>query len=634
MLYRPEIDGLRALAVIPVVFFHAGFILFSGGYVGVDVFFVISGYLISSIILNEKNDSKFSILNFYERRARRILPPLFFVMLICIPFAWFWMAPHQLKDFFQSLVATSLFSSNLFFFLETDYFNDFSETAPLLHTWSLAVEEQFYLFFPIIIILLWRLGMSIISLVLSFLFLASLIFCIWAAIHQPSLNFYLLPSRAWELLFGVFITIFIASKYNKIDKLKNIFSEVFGLLGFLLIIISIIFFDKNTPFPSLYTLLPVVGTGLIILFTNPKTILGKLLSNKHIVGFGLISYSLYLWHQPIFAFARIYMIDEIPVYIYFVLILLAIFFSKLSLQYIEAPFRNRANFSRKSIFIISAIFILLFSFIGYKGHINDGYLAYKVSKIDIEYRDFVIDKSKKYLEREDSFNIFLKDKSVSENFENKKGLKRVLILGDSKSEDLYASLMLNKKLYPQYDFRRIRLDNRCMESVNEYSNLDNFSFDCQKEIRFLQESDLLNQADILFLSNTWELFNNKNVFNFVSSITNKNILIMGTGNFNDLTSLSLLIAKNKITPDERPKFLYNNIRSDWRKSSLDLKKQVSLISNVHYLDKLEVFCRLDDEKCYLFSKENDPYIFDSGHVTVEGALLFGQKISEFNWLNH
>ena len=152
MEYRREIDGLRALAVIPVMFFHAGFQAFSGGFVGVDVFFVISGYLITSIILAEKHAGTFSIVNFYERRARRILPALFFMMLVCLPFAWLWLLPEDMKSFSQSLVAVSGFASNILFFWTTNYFSTAAEFKPLLHTWSLAVEEQYYLLFPLFLI--------------------------------------------------------------------------------------------------------------------------------------------------------------------------------------------------------------------------------------------------------------------------------------------------------------------------------------------------------------------------------------------------------------------------------------------------------------------------------------------------
>ena len=160
MKYRPEIDGLRAIAVLPVILFHAGFDFFKGGFVGVDVFFVISGYLITTIIILEISEGRFSILNFYERRARRILPALFFMMTACIPFAWLWLKPDDLKDFGQSLIAVSTFSSNILFWLESGYFDTASELKPLLHTWSLAVEEQYYILFPIFLILSWNLGLK------------------------------------------------------------------------------------------------------------------------------------------------------------------------------------------------------------------------------------------------------------------------------------------------------------------------------------------------------------------------------------------------------------------------------------------------------------------------------------------
>ena len=169
MKYRREIDGLRAFAILPVILFHAGFQTFSGGFVGVDIFFVISGYLITTIIVAEKEAKTFTILNFYERRARRILPALFFVMFTCLPFAWFWLIPEDLKKFSDSLIAVTGFSSNILFWQSSGYFETSSELKPLLHTWSLAVEEQYYLFFPVFLILTWRLGKRLILFLLIFL---------------------------------------------------------------------------------------------------------------------------------------------------------------------------------------------------------------------------------------------------------------------------------------------------------------------------------------------------------------------------------------------------------------------------------------------------------------------------------
>ena len=209
MKYRAEIDGLRALAVLPVILFHAGFELFGGGFIGVDVFFVISGYLITTIIISEMGEGKFSIVNFYERRARRILPALFFVMAVCIPFAWMWLSPFDLRNFGQSLVAVSTFSSNILFWLESGYFDTASELKPLLHTWSLAVEEQYYIIFPLFLIATWQFGHIWILALLSLIFLVSLGIAQWSAVNAPSAAFYLLPARGWELLIGVFAAFYL-----------------------------------------------------------------------------------------------------------------------------------------------------------------------------------------------------------------------------------------------------------------------------------------------------------------------------------------------------------------------------------------------------------------------------------------
>ena len=199
MIYRREIDGLRALAVVPVILFHAGFQAFSGGFVGVDVFFVISGYLITSIILAELETGTFSVVNFYERRARRILPALFFVMLACLPFAWLWLLPDYLKSFSQSLVAVPVFASNILFWITSGYFEPAAELKPLLHTWSLAVEEQYYVFFPLFLMLTWRLGRRWILSILAVLLVVSLAAAEWGSHAEPVPTFFLLPTRGWEL---------------------------------------------------------------------------------------------------------------------------------------------------------------------------------------------------------------------------------------------------------------------------------------------------------------------------------------------------------------------------------------------------------------------------------------------------
>ena len=194
MKYRPEIDGLRALAVLPVILFHAGFDFFSGGFIGVDIFFVISGYLITTILLNDFSQNNFSFLNFYERRARRLLPAIFFVMLVCLPFAWFLMIPSDLKDFGRSLFAVPLYISNFLFWYESGYFDGSSDYKPLLHTWSLAVEEQYYIIAPLVLVLTWKLGIRNITILLSAGLILSLAISELGYRKIPVGNFYMLFS--------------------------------------------------------------------------------------------------------------------------------------------------------------------------------------------------------------------------------------------------------------------------------------------------------------------------------------------------------------------------------------------------------------------------------------------------------
>lgn len=367
MQYRQEIDGLRAVAVLPVILFHAGFSWFSGGYVGVDVFFVISGYLITSIIIEELNSGKFSIGKFYERRARRILPALFFVVACCIPFAWLWMLPSQFKDFSQAILAISFFASNILFWLKSGYFAPAAEENPLLHTWSLAVEEQFYIFFPILLILLWRFGRSPSFYFVIALSLASLAFSEYGWRKFPSANFYLLPTRIWELGAGAICAFLLHDR-----KMRS--SNLLSMAGLTLIGYSVFAFDETIPFPSLYALAPVGGTALIIMFGSRGTYTATLLSNKVLVGIGLISFSAYLWHQPLLAFARIRSLSQPSTEIMALLSALSIVLAYLTWKYIEQPFRKINGKSivkdRKAVFTAaSAATLALFS-AGLLGHIS------------------------------------------------------------------------------------------------------------------------------------------------------------------------------------------------------------------------------------------------------------------------
>ncbi|NNM58514.1 MAG: acyltransferase [Legionellales bacterium] len=372
MKYRKEIDGLRALAVLPVVLFHAGFTVFSGGFVGVDIFFVISGFLITTIIVDEIDKDSFSLLNFYERRARRILPALFFVMLCTLPFAWFWMLPQDLKEFSDSLVAVPVFASNVLFYLTSGYFDASSELRPLLHTWSLAVEEQYYVLFPLFLMLAWGLGKKWIIFLILFFSAVSIVFAQWSLSSHPFFAFYMLPTRGFEILIGALLSLYVSHKSNIISVSYSV-GQLLSIVGLMLIFYAIFVFDKNTPSPGLYTLIPTIGAGLVLLFANDKNIVGKLLGRKIFVAIGLISYSLYLWHQPLFAFVRYINIDPLNKDIMFLLVVLSALLAFLSWRFIEIPFRNKNKFNLTAVSVLALCFSMLFISIGLIGHFNGGY---------------------------------------------------------------------------------------------------------------------------------------------------------------------------------------------------------------------------------------------------------------------
>ena len=367
LAYRSEIDGLRALAVVPVILFHAGFEFFSGGFVGVDVFFVISGFLITSILRKELDEGSFSIIGFYERRARRILPALFFMLAACIPFAWMWMTPDELNEFGKNMVAVTLFASNIMLWSSSGYFESTAEENPLLHTWSLGVEEQYYLIFPLFLLFTWRAGRQRQIWILAVIATASLLLSEWGWRNAPNANFYLTPYRAWELLLG---SILAMSNYR---TERQTHAEVFSMLGFVMILGSIIGFDASTPFPSLYAIVPTVGAVLILACADGRTVVGRALSTPRIVHIGLISYSAYLWHQPLLAYARLQSTERPSDATFVALCLATLLLAHFSWRFIEQPFRNRTRIRRRPVFATTFVGSALFLSAGISGAITDGF---------------------------------------------------------------------------------------------------------------------------------------------------------------------------------------------------------------------------------------------------------------------
>lgn len=354
MQYRKEIDGLRAIAILPVIWLHAGLPYLGGGFLGVDVFFVISGFLITSILIKESNSSQFSIITFYERRVRRIIPALFVVLFVTILITpLIDQKPAYLEQYGRSLLSTLLFGSNIFFWQTSGYFGTTSELSPLLHTWSLAVEEQYYLFFPLFISLIMPRGKRLLTLSITFVCILSLALSQWGANHSPIANFYLLPTRAWELFSGALAAIYFPSMHCQRIRGKAI-SNVLVLIGLSLIIGSYIVFNASTSHPSPLTLIPVIGAVMVILFAHTNGISGQILANKQLVFIGLLSYSLYLWHQPILALLKKSMGLHLDWPYVLAAVVSTFLCSYLSWRFVEAPTRNKNSVSTRLLLKVSA----------------------------------------------------------------------------------------------------------------------------------------------------------------------------------------------------------------------------------------------------------------------------------------
>lgn len=337
-LYRPDIDGLRAIAVAFVVLTHAGVPGFGGGFVGVDVFFVISGFLITAILLREAQEGSYSLARFYERRIRRIFPALVTVLVATTLAGIYILTPDQLAAYGRSMLATMLFVSNFYLGMTANYFDPIAETQPLLHTWSLAVEEQFYIVFPILLVALVRWFPRRVKALVWIAAALSFLACVLLTATRPTLAFYLAPTRAWELLAGALLAIHAP---RALAPGRAWIAQALGIGGLALIVIAGLGFSPATAFPGWAAALPVLGSVALILAGSlgggPAT---RLLSTAPMRGLGLISYSLYLWHWPVIVLLRFWTIDP-PTPLQMVLAVgVTVILSILSWRFVEQPFRH------------------------------------------------------------------------------------------------------------------------------------------------------------------------------------------------------------------------------------------------------------------------------------------------------
>ncbi len=610
MNYRREIDGLRAIAIVPVVLFHAGFTSFSGGYVGVDVFFVISGYLLTTIIYGEIVQNRFSILKFYERRIRRIMPALVLVILVCLPPAMFWMLPWQLMEFGRSVMAVSLFSSNFFFWSESGYFAPVAESKPLLHTWSLAVEEQFYVFLPLFLILVWRYGKkALLALILIGAF-ASLLLAEWGWRFSPNAAFYLLPTRAWELLAGSAVAVVLLDFEPK----PGTRTELASLVGLALILYSIFVFDDYTPFPSLWTGLPVLGTAIIILFCRSQSLIGRLLGTPLCVGIGLISYSAYLWHQPLFAFARLAHWSEIgfgPI-VMIALGLLSFFLAWASWKFVEGPFRDK-TFSAKQIFRFFAIASVSLLSLGLVAHASNGLPG----RFPAIHKDWLTVSPTQ-------FGEYVKGRYVNEIEDRPFGQsqRRLALVGDSSSQDFY-NIIKEKDAFRSYDISGIYIPTDCQFFKGLEAPLQHWQENragiCLRSQLNGERLRRVQQADVVVVAMRWRDWSIEGLESTIESLglgPEQKLIIVGRKSFSDDPYQFMNVAARELP----------SVRADLSEDALaqNIRLKSSLPANVDYVDIYQIVCA--NGRCPVFTPQNQLISYDGFHLTPSGAAFLGNLL--------
>jgi peptidoglycan/LPS O-acetylase OafA/YrhL len=673
LTYRPEIDGLRAIAVVAVILYHAqinifGHQPFKGGFIGVDIFFVISGYLITSIIYKELvTTGAFSFKHFYERRVRRILPALLFVMLVSLPLAWMYLLPDSFVDFSKSILYSLGFSSNFYFHYSGQIYGATDGLfKPFLHTWSLSVEEQYYILFPIVLLITYKFFRRYLIHILTFGFIISLGLAEWTSRNYPSISFYFIHTRMWELLAGSILAYFEITKgHRSKNQLLNITLPIIGLV---LISHSIIFFDNDIFHPSFFTLSPIIGVCLIIWFSNKDELITKLLSTKLFVGIGLISYSLYLWHYPIFAFARITDFTQGSLFNKLLLGIIIVILSTLSYYFIERPARNKKYNFNFIIKFLSITILLIFTF-NLVGIFNNGYKKRNFPKIiinaskNLDYRNNYQNKIKCHDRKGDNgFCIF---NELSDNVGD------VILLGDSQTDAILSNLIeriSNTKLrlismsysgniyLPNFTkikkktqtivsdetwhkYRTDFLNNKTHKNtyIIIYGRYDSYF---EKNLRLNRNNQLERvegKSEIIFLPRDMinldyedrkEFIKNK----FITTIEDlsedkKVILLYPSPVSSDRVLQRIFKNKNKIYKNT------NFYLDDVVNYSLEFHRsyffeEIELINNLNskniYKINLEkIFC--PENQCFLYDK-NNVYIFDTHHPTHEASKKINDLI--------
>lgn len=629
--YRPEIDGLRAISVIAVILYHAEFNLFKGGFLGVDIFFVISGFLITQIILREIKEKKFSFQSFYIRRIRRILPMLYFIVLITIPFSFLTMFTESLEYFGKTILRVNFFISNFWFNNSTNYFNDLSSHSPLLHTWSLAVEEQFYIFYPVLLYFgLKKMRLILIIFITLIIIILSLLYASTINKTSPNLNFFIITSRLFEIGSGV-ICALVSFKYKITSNTKKVgfWKNVIVFIVFFILLASFFFFDEGYYMPNYYSLIPTLSTAFLLLtLENKNFLLHKTLSSKILVFLGKISYSLYLIHFPFLVyFSEMNLNFKIGSLFFLILI------SYLCFKYIESPFRDSNKISNKSLLYILLITLTITTFVGIIFRSSNGMENYNLGRFS--KNDFTIINSINSAKGSRDYKGMMKDKdckfwskniteSLNEKFIacQKKYKKAILVIGDSHAMDLYNVFNIYSENSFVLGVSQVNCRPHSENNKNEchYSKLRDFIKNNEENIKVI----FYTQKGSYLLSNQNDIpINHDNLIKtkkYLMSINSEKYDLVWMGpniepniDINQKQQVFEIIKKKDFGKYENKNILLldNIIRKELKNSKIHFLSKINLINYNAELDWLSV---------------NQLTYSDKDHWSTFGEKYFGKKI--------
>ncbi|MDN3718007.1 acyltransferase family protein [Vibrio breoganii] len=612
MSFRYDINGLRAIAVIAVVLFHFNPSWVPGGFAGVDVFFVISGFLMTGIIFRGLENDNFNLFKFYVARANRIIPALTALCIVLMVFGWLYLMPLDYKALGKHVASSLGFFSNVIYWRESGYFDAASHEKWLLHTWSLSVEWQFYIIYPVVLIVLKRfMSLEILKRVIVVGAILGFVASIIATMKWPNPAYYLLPTRAWEMMMGG-----VAFLYPwNVSETKKKTAEVVGLL---LILGSYFFITSKTSWPGHFALIPVLGSYLVIVANNQSSIITN---NAIFQSLGKWSYSIYLWHWPVVVLWFDLSLPEVMIYIFLIFSLLL---GVASFYFVE-------NVKIRHIYKVSLLIVALSTII-FK---SNGY-AYQVEKhvfnaqnIDVRGKDYG-----QYTHRK-------MDEMRGKNFNSEKN--NMLVIGDSMSGD-FINILSYLDVENNFDLSALKVDAKCgVPYLSNKKNIDiwmEISTDlkgdgkwtdiCSRRWEEINKKEhLLKQADVIVLVMNWRIYSKELITKSVDEIIdiNKSAKILLVSGKSISINFKEMIYINR---DKTESFISNYIYTK-AINSLDFMDEMGRLfieyDNVYYFNFRRLIC--DDKNRICFFKYNDmPIMYDSIHSTRDGNLMFSEKAKE------